>query len=80
MEDRIYSEDKKLQKEHLLEQYKICVEMADRISARRNLANVFFLTLHTAIFAAIGFSIEKIELIDPKWLILFPIVGLLLFC
>lgn len=80
MENNIYLEDKKLQKEHLLEQYKIYVEMADRISARRNLANVFFLTLHTAFFAAIGFSIEKIELINPKWLILFPIIGLLIFC
>ena len=32
----------------LLEQYKIYVEMADRISARRGLANTFFLTLNTA--------------------------------
>ena len=38
----------------VLEQYKIYVEMADRISARRGLANTFFLTLNTAIFTAIG--------------------------
>jgi hypothetical protein len=38
----------------LLEQYKIYVEMADRISARRGLANTFFLTLNTAIFTAVG--------------------------
>jgi hypothetical protein len=38
----------------ILEQYKIYVEMADRISARRALANTFFLTLNTAVFTAIG--------------------------
>jgi hypothetical protein len=38
----------------LLEQYKIYVEMADRISARRGLANTFFLTLNTIIFTLIG--------------------------
>ena len=41
-------------RETILEQYKIYVEMADRISARRSLTNTFFLTLNTAIFAAIG--------------------------
>jgi hypothetical protein len=40
--------------EGLLEQYKVYVEMADRISARRGLANTFFLTLNTAIFTVIG--------------------------
>ena len=39
----------------ILEQYKLCVEMADRISARRALANAFFLTLNTAALSAIGF-------------------------
>ena len=38
-------------KEHLLEQYKLFVEMADRISSRRQTANSFFLTLNTAIIA-----------------------------
>ncbi|SCE65836.1 RipA family octameric membrane protein [Micromonospora saelicesensis] len=37
----------------ILEQYKIYVEMADRVSARRGLANTFFLTLNTAA-ASIG--------------------------
>jgi hypothetical protein len=35
----------------LLEQYKLYVEMADRISARRGLANSFFLTLNTGFVA-----------------------------
>jgi hypothetical protein len=38
----------------ILEQYKLYVEMADRISARRGLANTFFLTLNTAIFTLFG--------------------------
>ncbi|MFB0620221.1 hypothetical protein [Streptomyces sp. AGS-58] len=33
----------------IFEQYKLCVEMADRVSARRNLANTFFLTLHSTL-------------------------------
>ncbi|TSB21548.1 RipA family octameric membrane protein [Streptomyces benahoarensis] len=36
----------------VLEQYKLCVEMADRVSSRRNLTNTFFLTLNTAVVAA----------------------------
>jgi hypothetical protein len=38
----------------VLEQYKVYVEMADRISARRGLTNTFFLTLNSAIFTVIG--------------------------
>ena len=38
----------------VLEQYKIYTEMADRISARRGLANTFFLTLNTAIFTLVA--------------------------
>lgn len=44
----------------LLEQYKIYVEMADRVSARRGLTNTFFLSLNSAIFAAIGFAVGHI--------------------
>ena len=32
---------------HLFDQYKLYVEMADRISARRMLANSFFVGVHT---------------------------------
>jgi len=43
--------------EHLLEQYKLYVEMADHISQRRASANSFFLTLHTGLFGlAVGLS------------------------
>ena len=40
---------------HLLEQYKLYVEMADRISARRQTANDFFLTVNTALVALLGY-------------------------
>ncbi|MGW2488345.1 RipA family octameric membrane protein [Streptomyces sp. NPDC001606] len=38
----------------IFEQYKLCVEMADRVSARRNLANTFFLTLHSGLLVFLG--------------------------
>jgi hypothetical protein len=40
---------------HYLEIYKLYVEMADRISARRQTANSFFLTINTAIIALLGY-------------------------
>ncbi|MCJ7502006.1 MAG: hypothetical protein MUP80_02965 [Acidobacteriia bacterium] len=39
---------------HLLEQYKVYVEMADRVSARRQSANAFFLSMNTALLAFVG--------------------------
>lgn len=80
MKNNIYEEDKKLYQEHLLEQYKLCVEMADNISARRNAANVFFLSLHTTIVTAIGFAIEKIEMIEPAWFVIFPSIAVVILC
>ena len=38
------------------ELYKLAVEMADRISARRGIANTFFLTINTGLVALIGSS------------------------
>ena len=63
----------------ILEQYKLYVEMADRISARRSLTNTFFLTLNTAIFAAIG-ALWKNRLAFPSWLLVFPLLALLVQC
>jgi hypothetical protein len=39
---------------HLLEQYKVYVEITDRISQRRGSTNTFFLTFNTAIVAALA--------------------------
>ncbi len=41
---------------HYFEQYKLCVEMADRISSRRHFANTFFLSVNTTIIAMIIYS------------------------
>lgn len=46
--------------EHLLEQYKLYVESADRISDRRQKTNEFFLGLNTAIVALLGFIATKL--------------------
>lgn len=40
---------------HVLEIYRLYVEMADKISERRQSANSFFLTLNSAIVALIGY-------------------------
>lgn len=40
--------------EHYFELYKLAVEMADRISARRGIANSFFLTVSTALATLLG--------------------------
>jgi hypothetical protein len=58
-----YSEDRERYQQAILEQYKLCVEMADRVSARRSLTNTFFLSLNSAVVAVVlavqgGASIE----------------------
>ncbi len=42
-------------KAHLLEMYKTYLEMADRISSRRQSANNFFLTINTTVVGFIGY-------------------------
>lgn len=54
VEESAYSGDRDKYQLAVLEQYKLYVEMADRISARRALANTFFLSLNTAVFTALG--------------------------
>jgi hypothetical protein len=59
----------------VLEQYKLYVEMADRISARRGLTNTFFLTLNTSVFTVIGVFWQT----PPRtsaWLLAFPLAAL----
>jgi hypothetical protein len=63
----------------LLEQYKIYVEMADRISARRGLANTFFLTLNTAVFTVIGVFLQN-KPQTASWLLVFPLIALIGQC
>lgn len=49
----------------LLDQYKLCVEMADRVSSRRQTANAFYLSISSTFLA--GFALlggNKLNLID----------------
>jgi hypothetical protein len=48
-----------------LEMYKLAVEMADRVSARRAGANSFFFTLHAALAAFVG-VVSSARLAPPK--------------
>lgn len=66
--------------DHLLEQYKLYVEMADRISQRRSLANTFFLTLHTLILGATGFVYEKGDIAAGKYFMIIPLLAVLALC
>ena len=67
-------------KDHILEQYKLYVEMADRISSRRGTANTFFLSLNGSITGLAGYSIDKGILIHNVWIALFFLFLLLLEC
>ena len=42
---------------HALEQYKLCVEMADRISQRHQTAHAFFLTVNAGLIALLGWAL-----------------------
>jgi hypothetical protein len=63
----------------ILEQYKLCVEMADRISARRSLTNTFFVTLNTGIFALVG-TFWRDRPSGSAWLLFFPLIVLVGQC
>ncbi len=63
----------------VLEQYKLYVEMADRVSQRRALANTFFLSLNTAIFTLLGVVWRGSPAGEPWWMLI-PLVALLGEC
>ena len=64
---------------HVLEIYRIYLEMADRISARRENANSFFLTLNTAVVGFVGYLVgtDKVSPADP-WLLFIAVSGAVL--
>ncbi|MBI5522878.1 MAG: hypothetical protein HY910_09630 [Desulfarculus sp.] len=67
-------------KAHLLEQYKLFVEMADRVSARRAQANRYYIALTSALlaFMALVGSGKLPELHSPWIYRLVALVGMLL--
>lgn len=74
-----YCSNEKYQ-DHLFEQYKLYIEMADRLSERRILANTFFLTLHTLIIGITGYSYNNLLLLEHKWILVLPLVAVLSLC
>jgi len=69
-------------KDHLLEQYKIYLTLADKISDRRATTNNFFLTLNTGFISAIGIVgyVNKDRIAISKDYILFLTIALIAFC
>jgi F0F1-type ATP synthase assembly protein I len=71
-----YEHDEKYQAA-VMEQYKLYVEMTDRISNRRGLTNTFFLTLHSAVLTVVAvFWKDRPEGVSP-WFLL-PVLVLVL--
>jgi hypothetical protein len=79
LRERLWNEDAKAYQAAVLEQYKMYVEMADRISVRRGLTNTFFLTLNTAIFAIVGVFWKDRPDAQVWWLV-FPLLVVLGQC
>lgn len=64
---------------HYLEQYKLYVEMADRISSRRQSANSFFLSVNTAVIALIGYvQLGRESANSPAFYLLVSFAGMVL--
>ncbi len=59
----------------VLEQYKLYVEMADRVSARRALANALFVAVNTGVFTLLAAFLRDPPR-GPVWLLVFPLVVL----
>lgn len=66
-------------KDHLLEQYKIFVNSAEKISDRRQNANNHFLTLNAALISLLGLSSNITVLNSFEWVkILIAFVGIVI--
>ena len=56
--------------EHLLEQYKIYINSAEKISDRRQKSNEFFLTLNSTLVALLGYIATKMDNADMMYVLL----------
>lgn len=65
---------------HLLEQYRLYVEMADRISARRQEANTFFLGINTALVSFMAYNLKDGAYGTQAWSLFVYVSGILLCC
>ncbi len=67
-----------LYKAHCLEIYKMFVEMADRISTRRQSANSFFLSINTVVIGAVGYVGFGAKTVDPEFYVMVAGAGVCL--
>ena len=64
---------------HSLEIYKVFVEMADRISQRRQSANSFFLSINTAVIGMVGYiGFDEAENVGQEFYLLIGFAGITL--
>lgn len=61
----------------VLDLYKLAVEMADRVSARRGTANAFFVSVQSAVVAALGFLASRQPVPQTRYLVAICVVGVL---
>lgn len=61
--------------DQLFSQYKLYVEMADKISSRRAIANAFFLTVNAILVGSMGIFVENNKL----YLVILPLLSGLIF-
>jgi hypothetical protein len=69
-------------RQHLIEQYKLYVEMTDKVSERRAKANTFFLSVNTLLVTAIGVLSKlqsSFETLNLWWVLVTSFAGVL-FC
>ncbi|MDD1679377.1 MAG: hypothetical protein LUO93_09390 [Methanomicrobiales archaeon] len=67
--------------EHLLEMYKVYMEMADHVSQRRDSANNFFVTLNSAIIALIGIVASILTssiILKFCWVVVISVTGIII--
>ena len=67
-------------KKTIFEQYKLYVEMADRISSRRQIANEFFLSINTILIALVGYSGIISPTVFPAYLNLIVAAAGMILC
>ncbi len=72
--NNLFNKDEMNDKDTLFKQYKLFIEMADRISSRRATMNNFFLTANSLFLVAIGLLVES-NLIH--WTFIVLIIGII---
>lgn len=59
----------------ILDLYKLAVEMADRVTARRAGANAFFVTIQSSVIAALGFLSASAPVPRDRYLVALCVAG-----